>query len=96
MSTWIPVIVAILGSNGLFVFIQFLINRHDATVDLLRGLAHDRIKYLSMEYIARGYITEPELEELSKYLYEPYKKAKGNGTIELIYNQAIELPIRPQ
>ena len=38
MEMWIPVIVACLGSAGLFGFIQYLINRHDKKRDDIEGL----------------------------------------------------------
>lgn len=38
MEMWIPIIVAALGSAGLFGFIQYLINRHDKKKDDISGL----------------------------------------------------------
>lgn len=38
MEMWIPIIVAALGSAGLFGFIQYLINRHDKKKDDILGL----------------------------------------------------------
>lgn len=40
---------------------------------MLVGLAHDRIMYLGMQYVDRGYVTQDEYENLRAYLYDPYK-----------------------
>lgn len=92
----VPIFAACIASNALFGFVMYLINRNDTKKDLLRGLAHDRIKHLCVAYIERGDISEAEFEELTKYLYEPYKRAGGNGTIEKLYNSAIALPLRTE
>lgn len=34
------------------------------------------------DYIARGWITTDEYEDLYKYLIEPYRDLGGNGIIE--------------
>ena len=89
----VPIFAACIASNALFGFVMFLINRNDTKKELLRGLAHDRIKHLCVAYIERGDISEAEFEELTKYLYEPYKKAGGN---EKLYKSAIALPLRTE
>ena len=97
------IILAILGSNGLFTLIQFFISRHDkskkadadmqkAQSRMLMGLAHDRIMYLGNYYIQRGYITDSEYEDLNKYLYEPYQALNGNGTAKKKMEEVRKLP----
>jgi hypothetical protein len=66
----------------------------DARTELLIGIAHDRIIFLGMLYIGRGYITQDEYENLHEYLYEPYKKSGGNGSAERIMKEVEKLPIR--
>lgn len=55
---------------------------HISIDQLLVGLAHDRIVYLGMKYIERGYITRDEYENLNDYLYVPYAAAGGNGSAD--------------
>ena len=63
---------------------------------MLVGLGHDRIVYLGMKYIERGYITKDEFENLNDYLYKPYSKLGGNGSAERIMQEVRKLPIKSQ
>ena len=60
---------------------------------MLVGLAHDRIMYLGMQYVDRGYVTQDEYENLRTYLYDPYKKLGGNGSAERVMKEVDKLPI---
>ena len=60
---------------------------------MLIGLAHDRIIYLGMVYIERGYITQDEYENLYEYLYKPYEKLGGNGSAKRIMTEVDQLAI---
>lgn len=61
---------------------------------MLVGLGHDRIMYLGMAYVERGWITQDEYENLHEYLYKPYKKLNGNGSAERVMDEVKKLPIR--
>lgn len=97
MDFWVQMIVTIVGSvlasSGLWAFIQKHAEKKDAKTELLIGIAHDRIMFLASSYIDRGYITRDEYENLYIYLYNPYKKAGGNGSATHIMNQVDKLPI---
>lgn len=97
MEIWIASIVsvstAIIASSGLWAYLQTKDKRKDASVQLLLGLAHDRIVYLGMSYIDRGWITKDEYEDLMKYLYTPYQTFGGNGLAEKIMSEVQTLPI---
>ena len=65
------VIAAVIGSNALFAFIQFLITRHDqkknalskhekAQNDMIIGLGHDKLLYLTDKFVQRGGVTLKE------------------------------------
>ena len=62
---------------------------------MLIGLAHDRILYVGMEYIERGWITQDEYENLYEYLYKPYEKMGGNGSAKRVMKEVDNLPIHP-
>ena len=68
--------------------------RNDVKTEMLKGLAHDRIMYLGMGYIERGWITQDEYENLYEYLYKPYEKMGGNGSAKRVMNEVDKLPIR--
>ena len=87
------VLIAILGSTGLWSFIASIRNKHDAKTRLLIGLAHDRIIYLRTSYIERGYITPDEYENLHDYLYVPYAENGGNGSAKRVMESVKQLPM---
>ena len=93
LSYIIPVCSAVIASSGLWAYMQARDTRKDASVQLLLGLAHDRIIDLGMSYILRGWITKDEYEDLMKYLYEPYQTFGGNGLAEKIMQDVQSLPI---
>lgn len=97
MEIWLPsivsVVIAVLTSSGLWAYLQTKDKQKDASVQLLLGLAHDRIIYLGMSYIDRGWITKDEYEDLMKYLYAPYQTFGGNGLAEKIMDEVKTLPI---
>lgn len=64
----LSILLAMIGSTGLWNYISTRREKHDAKTKLLVGLAHDRIVYLGMKYIERGYITRDEYENLNDYL----------------------------
>lgn len=66
----------------------------DVKSQMLIGLAHDRIIFLGMHYIERGWITQDEYENLYEYLYKPYEKLGGNGSAKRIMTEVNKLPIR--
>ena len=95
IETVITIIVAVLGSNGLWTFIQSKMYSKDARAKMILGLGHDRIIYLCDEYIQRGWLTHDEYENLYEYLYKPYKDMGGNGTAERLMEEVKKLPIKP-
>ena len=97
----LTLIVTLISSAGFWAFFEYNLKRKDAEKDdrkqqleLLRGLAHDRIIYLGMQYIERGYITHAEFENLNEYLYNPYKSLGGNGSAERVMEGVKKLPIK--
>lgn len=98
MEIVIAIIGSVLASSGLWAFITKSLDRKDVKTQMLVGLAHDRILYLGMHYIERGYITEDEYENLHDYLYVPYEKIGGDiaiiGSAKRVMNEVEKLPIR--
>ena len=87
------IVCSVLASSGLWAIVMKRMERKDAKTELLIGMAHDRIMFLAMSYLNRGYITKDEYENLHEYLYNPYKKAGGNGSAEHIMKLVDKLPI---
>lgn len=96
----VTVIIAVLGSSGIWTFATTLYlkkaEKKSLTNKLLLGLGHDRIIYLCEFYIERGWISTEEYENLHDYLYLPYKEMGGNGTAERLVKIVEKLPtIKP-
>lgn len=98
MASWLQIVLTIftsvLASSGLWAFLGSRWDRHSAQKEMLIGLGHDRIMYLGMRYVDRGWITQDEYENLNTYLYEPYKKLGGNGSALRVMQEVNKLPIR--
>lgn len=88
------IVSSILASSGMWAFLSKKLDKKDIKVEMLIGLAHDRIMFLGMSYIERGYITQDEYENLYDYLYKPYEKLGGNGSAKRVMAEVEKLPIR--
>lgn len=73
--------------------IKDLKGSNDLIMRMAMGSLYDRAKHLGEQYIKRGWITMQEYSDWVKYLYQPYKDAKGDGTIDKIASEINELPI---
>lgn len=89
----VAILVSFLGSTGLWAFLSKWLDNRSAQSKLIVGLAHDRIVYLGMQYIDRGWITRDEYENLHDYLYVPYEKMGGNGSAKRVMMEVDKLPI---
>lgn len=102
MNEWMQVILtvisSVLASSGLWTYMMKKSEQKDVKTEMLIGLAHDRIVFLGMAYIERGWITQDEYENLYEYLYKPYEKMAAmalqrklckKSTIYLFINQLI-------
>lgn len=98
MDSWIQIIITLVcslaASSGFWAFVTMKLSRNDVKTQMLIGLAHDRIMYLGMGYIERGWITQDEYENLYEYLYKPYEKLGGNGSAKRVMGEVDKLPIR--
>ena len=98
MAPWLQIVITILtsvlASSGLWAFLGTRIDRGNAERDMLIGLGHDRILFLGIKYVERGWITQEEYENLVTYLFEPYKKLGGNGSVKRIMAEVEKLPIK--
>ena len=90
----LTVFAAVLASSGFWAWLQKRSERKDVRTRMLVGLGHDRIMYLGMKYIERGYITHDEYENLYEYLYKPYSEIGGNGSAKRIMSEVDKLPIK--
>ncbi len=90
----LAVFASVMASTGFWTFLQKKSDKKDLTKDLLMGLAHDRLMYLGMLYIDKGYVTEDEYENYMDWLYKPYKELGYNGVVKKIAESVDKLEIR--
>lgn len=90
----ITIVCSVIASSGFWAFMQRTSEKKDIRTQVLIGLGHDRITALGRLYIARGYITPDEYENLYDYLYKPYEMLGGNGSAKLIMEKVRALPMR--
>lgn len=90
----LTIIASVFASSGFWAWMQVRRERKDAKTQMILGLGHDRIIYLCEKYIARGWITSDEYENLQTYLFDPYTKMGGNGTAKRLMVLVGNLPVK--
>lgn len=90
----LTIITSVLASSGVWAVVARLLDNKSVKTQMLIGLGHDRICFLGMKYIERGYIYVDELENLHDYLYQPYAKMGGNGSAKKIMDDVLKLEVR--
>lgn len=97
-EVWVRVIIiitgSILGSGGLWAFLQNRDTKRNASTRLMMGLAYAELVRRGQEYMDRGYVTQDEFEDYQKYFFTPYKDLGGNGVAERYMQGVRELPLR--
>lgn len=89
------VFVTLAASSGFWAYLSSRSTKKSSTSKLIRSLAQDRIVYLGMKYIHRGWITKGEYDDLMS-LYSPYKEMGGNGLAERVVKNIDSLPFKKQ
>lgn len=90
----LPIAIAFIASSGFWLYLTNRRDRKSLQTELLIGLAHDRIIYLGLTYIKRGWVTQDEFENLHEYLYKPYTQLGGNGSAKRIMDEVTRLPTK--
>ena len=70
-----------------------IIKREQAITEALQGLCHDRILQGYRYNKRHSGISSADLETMTK-LYNAYHALGGNGTITVVYEKILELPIK--
>lgn len=93
LEAFVTILVSVLASSGVWAVVMKVMDKKDVRTQMLIGLGHDRIMYLGNTYIARGYITSEEYENLVDYLYRPYELMGGNGSAKRVIEEVKKLPL---
>ena len=98
MNYWITGIVTLLvgifGSTGFWMLIQKRMDSKSMERQMILSVTYLGVKMSSMAILERGYVDPEEIEDLEKYLYEPYRAMGGNGTAELLMEKVKALPTK--
>lgn len=79
MDPWLQVLisvaVALISSNGLWVYFSKKSDKNDATTKLMLGLAHNQIIEQGMQYLDRGYVTMTSMRTSSSTYIRPMQSS---------------------
>lgn len=93
LQTLLAAVCAVFASSGFWAWIMAHKEKKSAQVQMILGLGHDKIIHLCSSYIARGWLTDDEYDNLANWLYVPYRAMKGNGRAKKLMEQVEKLPI---
>lgn len=93
LQTGVVVVGSVAASSGFWAYFTNRSTKKSAPTLLLLGLAYDRILYLGMGYIERGWISKDEYDLFFKHLYQPYENFGGNGLAKRVALEVAKLPI---
>lgn len=89
---WLAGAGMIFGSVGFWTFIQHLLDKKSASRAAMLGIMYLGIKMSCSSLLKRGWCSTEEIEDIEKYMFEPYKSMGGNGTAEMLMNKVKGLP----
>ena len=87
------IIVSVLGSNGLFTFIQFLLSRNSAMKQTMEAVSYSMLSDRLEARLDSGYAT-PEQRKEMEILIEAYKKNGWNGDMDARIQRFYNLPTK--
>ena len=93
MTTITAIIIAALGSNGLFTLITYIINRNSATRQTLEAVSYSMLSDRLGTRLNSGYAT-PEQRKEMEILIEAYKKNGWNGDMDARIKRFYDLPTK--
>ncbi len=93
MDTLTAIVIAALGSNGLFTLITWIINRNSATRQTLEAVSYSMLSDRLEARLDAGYAT-PEQRKEMEILINAYKKNGWNGDMDARIKRFYDLPTK--
>lgn len=95
-TTIIAIVIAILGSNALWEFVRWLIDRRDSKKQsperlMLKALGEEKLGKKLRNWLHSDVRTADDWR-IIEALYEGYKALGGNGEIKKLYEEAKQIP----
>ena len=96
INYWLTGAGMIFGSVGFWTFVQHQLDKRSASRQAMLGLMYLGVKMSCSSLLKRGWASTEEIEDIEKYMYEPYKAMGGNGTAEMLVDKVKNLPNQPK
>lgn len=93
MDTMTAIVISVLGSNGLFTFIQYLINRNSTAKMTLEAVSYTMLSEKLEIRLDAGYATPEQRKEMD-ILIRAYKKNGWNGDMDARIKRFYDLPTK--
>ena len=93
MTTLTAIIISVLGSNGLFTLIQYLLNRNSTVKMTMEAVSYSMLSDKLEARLDAGFAT-PEQRKEMEILIEAYKKNGWNGDMDARISRFYNLPTK--
>lgn len=93
MTSVTAIILAALGSNGLFTLVTWIINRNSATRQTLEAVSYSMLSDKLERRLDAGFAT-PEQRKEMEILIEAYKRNGWNGDMDARIQRFYNLPTK--
>ena len=93
MTSVTEIILAALGSNGLFTLVTWIINRNSATKQTLEAVSYSMLSDKLERRLDAGFAT-PEQRKEMEILIEAYKRNGWNGDMDARIQRFYNLPTK--
>lgn len=93
MNTITAIIIAAIGSNGLFTFITWLLNRNSSARQTLEAVSYSMLSDRLEMRLDAGYAT-PEQRKEMEILINAYKRNGWNGDMDARIQRFYNLPTK--
>lgn len=93
MDTMTAIVISVLGSNGLFTFIQYLLNRNSTAKMTLEAVSYTMLSEKLEIRLDAGYATPEQRKEMD-ILIRAYKKNGWNGDMDARIKRFYDLPTK--
>jgi hypothetical protein len=99
MNYWITgiitILAGILGSTGFWMLVQNQREKKSKERIAITAMLFMAVKMSCKSCLRRGWVSTEEIEDIEKYMFEPYKSMGGNGTAEMLMKKIKDLPNIP-
>lgn len=92
VEIFLPIILAFIGSSGLWSFLASLRKKNRKLEELVQGLTVLVLKDQTRYHRAKGEISQDEYRMIFDNVYTRYKELGGNGASERLMTELSNLP----